>query len=129
MTTLDQPTSGATGRMAAFIVYGLYLLSIPSAAAFALVGVIVAYVARADASGLARVHLDNAIRIWWLAFWWAVGLMLVAALAWLFIVTIIGAIIGIPLLGLVGLAGFLVFIWFTVVSGWGLLKLLAGEGV
>ncbi|MBI1251170.1 MAG: hypothetical protein GC189_06845 [Alphaproteobacteria bacterium] len=75
------------------------------------------------------MHLDNAIRIWWLAFWWAVGLMLVAALAWLFIVTIIGAIIGIPLLGLVGLAGFLVFIWFTVVSGWGLLKLLAGEGV
>ena len=108
------------GRGAAFLVYVLYLLSIPSAAIFALVGVIVALSSRDGASPLARSHLDDQIRIWMIAFWW--GVFLVVA-------TIIGAIlsvvlIGFPILWIAGGLGFLVMVWFTIKSALGLLSLM-----
>ena len=111
------------GRGAAFLVYVLYLLSIPSAAIFALIGVIVALSSRDGASPLARSHLDDQIRIWMIAFWW--GVFLVVA-------TIIGAIltfvlIGFPILWIAGGLGFLVMIWFTIKSALGLLALMDGR--
>jgi uncharacterized membrane protein len=111
------------GRVSALIVYVLYLLSIPSFAIFALIGVILALVARAEAGPFARAHLDDQVRIWFIAFWWAVGLA---------ILTVIGAIlsfvlIGFPILWLAGLAGLIVMIWFTVKSLLGLLALVDGR--
>jgi uncharacterized membrane protein len=108
------------GSGAAFLVYVLYLLSIPSAAIFALVGVIVALSSRDGASPLARSHLDDQIRIWMIAFWW--GVFLVVA-------TIIGAIlavvlIGFPILWIAAGLGFLVMVWFTIKSALGLLALM-----
>ena len=108
------------GRGAAFLVYVLYLLSIPSAAIFALIGVIVALSSRDGASPVARSHLDDQIRIWTVAFWW--GVFLVVA-------TIIGAIlavvlIGFPILWVAGGLGFLVMVWFTIKSALGLLALM-----
>ncbi len=130
MTVTDETNGGpraSSGNLGAALVYGLYLLSIPSAASFAVVGVILAYVMRGEATGLARSHIEGQIKLWWIAVWWAIGLCFLTIVAWLFIVTIIGAIIGFPLLGLIGFVGFLVAVWFTVMSGWGLLKLMNGE--
>jgi uncharacterized membrane protein len=111
------------GRGAAFLVYVLYLLSIPSAAIFALIGVIVALSSRDGASPLARSHLDDQIRIWMIAFWWGVFLL---------VATIIGAIltfvlIGFPILWLAGGLGLLVMVWFTIKSALGLLALMDGR--
>ncbi|MFZ2029898.1 MAG: hypothetical protein WAU68_06300 [Vitreimonas sp.] len=119
------PTSSdqSAGRGAAFLVYGLYLLSIPSAAILALIGVIVALSSRDGASPLARSHLDDQIRIWMIAFWWGVFLLVAA---------VIGAIltfvlIGFPILWIVGGLGFLVMVWFTIKSALGLLALMDGR--
>jgi uncharacterized membrane protein len=108
------------GRAAAIIVYALYLLSIPSAAVLALIGVILALVSRDGASPLARSHLDDQIRIWFIAFWWAVGLALAGIIG--AVLTIV--LIGFPILWIVGLVGLGVMIWFTIKSLLGLLALL-----
>ena len=57
MSTAPLPQT-EPGRTSAFIVYGLYLLSIPSFAVFALLGVIVALAGRDGAGPLARVPSD-----------------------------------------------------------------------
>ncbi len=116
-TTLPAPEPG---RSSAFIVYVLYLLSIPSAAVFALFGVIVALAAKDGAGPLARSHLDFQIRTWFTAFWWTIGLAILAMIGW--ITTIVG--IGFILLWLAGLGALILYIWFTVVSLFGLLALL-----
>lgn len=122
MSTSNTPYPEA-GRGAAFLVYVLYLLSIPSAAILALVGVIIALVARDGAGPLARTHLDDQIRIWFVAFWWAIGLALLALLGW--VLTIV--LIGFPILWIVGAIGFIVMLWFTIKSVLGLLALLDGR--
>ncbi len=120
MSTYTQ--SYEQGRSAALIVYILYLLSIPSASVFALVGVIVAYVAAPSASGLAALHLREQIRVWWQAFWWTVIFIILGAIS----AALVIVLIGIPLLWLVGVAFFVLMIWFTVKAVLGLLALLNG---
>ncbi len=122
-TTEPAASSAETGRGAAFAVYILYLLSIPSAAVFALVGVIVAYMSRADASPLARSHLDHQIRTWWTAFWWTVGVIVLSIVGTLLTVVLIGF----PIIWLAGLIGLIIFVWFTVISLLGLLALIDGR--
>ncbi|MBY0562979.1 MAG: hypothetical protein K2P58_02235 [Hyphomonadaceae bacterium] len=116
--------SSERGRGAALLTYVLYLLSIPSAGVLALVGLIVAYVGRAEAAGLARSHLDHQIRIWWTAFWWTLAIWIVGAIG----VVLAIVLIGIPIIWLAGLASLVLLIWFTVVSLFGLLALLDGRG-
>jgi uncharacterized membrane protein len=113
-------TDQSAGRGAAYLVYGLYLLSIPSAAIFALIGVIVALSSRDGASPLARSHLDDQIRIWMIAFWWGVFLLVAAVIGVLLTVVLIGF----PILWIVGGLGFLVMVWFTIKSALGLLALM-----
>jgi uncharacterized membrane protein len=108
------------GRSSAFIVYVLYLLSIPSFAVFALLGVIVALAAKDGAGPLARSHLEDQVRIWFVAFWWTIGLAIVAVIGWLTLV--IG--VGLLLLWLAGLGSLLLYLWFTVKSLLGLLRLI-----
>jgi uncharacterized membrane protein len=107
------------GRSAAFIVYILYLLSIPSAAIFALFGVIVALAGRDGAGPLARSHLEYQTRIWFTAFWWTIGLAIVAVVGW--ITFLVGGFI---LVWLAGLGALVLYLWFTVVSLFGFLTLL-----
>jgi uncharacterized membrane protein len=83
----------------------------------------VALVSRDGAGPLARSHLDDQVRVWFIAFWWAVGLAILA---------VVGAIlsfvlIGIPILWLVGILGLCVMIWFTVKALLGLLALMDGR--
>jgi uncharacterized membrane protein len=109
------------GRATAVVVYVLYLLSIPSFAFFALVGVIVALLGRGGAGPIARSHLDDQVRIWFVAFWWAVGL----AILW-----VIGAVLvlafglGLLVWWLIGVVAFVVMLWFTIKSLLGLLALI-----
>lgn len=124
MTPSPHPLYGAEpGRSAAFAVYVLYLMSIPSAGILALIGLVVAYAARAEAQGSARTHIEDQIRIWWIAFWWAAAIV---------IATIVGAalvvvLIGIPIIWLASLAGLIVMVWFTAKSVLGLIALLDGR--
>jgi len=111
------------GRAAAMIVYVLYLLSIPSFAMFALIGAIVALAGRDGAGPFARSHLEDQMRIWFIAFWWGVALAIAALIGTLLTVVLIGF----PILWIVGLLGLLVMIWFTVKSFFGLLALLDGR--
>lgn len=118
--SMTPPPSPQPGRTSAFVVYVLYLLSIPSAALFALVGIILALVSRDGASPFARSHLDDQIRIWFIAFWWNVALFLLGLVGW--ILTIV--LIGFPILWIVGILWLGVMIWFTIKSFLGLLALL-----
>ena len=121
MTNVSSDQSA--GRGAAYLVYGLYLLSIPSAAIFALIGVMVALSSRDGASPLARSHLDDQIRIWMIAFWWGVFLLVAAVIGALLTIVLIGF----PILWIVAGLGFLVMVWFTIKSALGLLALMDGR--
>jgi uncharacterized membrane protein len=123
MTDTSYQTRSEAGRGAAVLAYVLYLLSIPSVGALALVGVIVAYVGRGEAGGAALTHLNHQIRIWWTAFW-------LTAIVWVMfavggVLTVV--LIGIPILMLAFLAQFVIAVWFTVASGLGLFALLQGR--
>jgi uncharacterized membrane protein len=122
MTNTSLPPNDA-GRGSAMIVYVLYLLSIPSFALFALLGVIVALAARDGAGPLARSHLDDQVRVWFTAFWWAIGIALITLVGWLLTVVLVGF----PILLIAGLLSLILFIWFTVKSFFGLLALLDGR--
>lgn len=115
--------SRESGRGAAFVTYVLYLVSIPSAGILALVGVILAYAARAQAQGAARGHIEHQIRVWWTAFWWAVAIWVAAIIG----AALLVVLIGIPILAFAGLASLVVMIWFTVASALGLIALLDGR--
>jgi len=120
----SQAAAFETGRGTAFVAYVLFLLSIPSAALFALIGVIVAYVGRDGATGLARAHLEAQIRLWWTAFWWGVALAIAGVISTMLTVVLIGF----PMLWIVGLIAFIVMVWFTVKAGLGLIRLIDGRG-
>jgi uncharacterized membrane protein len=122
MTNTTLPPNDA-GRGSALLVYVLYLLSIPSAAVFALLGVIVALASKDGAGPLARSHLDDQVRIWFVAFWWTIGI----ALIWLLGAVLSFVLIGIPILLIAGLLFLILYIWFTVKSFFGLLALLDGR--
>lgn len=109
------------GRSTAFVVYILYLLSIPSFAVFALIGVIIALVGRDGSGPVARSHLNDQVRIWFVAFWWTVGIaiMCVAGAALLFLFGL-----GLLVWWLAGILAFVVMLWFTIKSLLGLLALM-----
>jgi uncharacterized membrane protein len=108
------------GKVAALVAWGLYILSIPSANVLVLVGLVVAYAGRSSASGLPLEHLNAQIRLFWSVFWWTVA-------CWIAIgVSVLASIIviGIPFLLFFLLVWFLISVWFTVKSVFGLINLL-----
>jgi uncharacterized membrane protein len=119
----NTPPPEQPGRLSALLVYVLYLLSIPSFAVFALVGVIVAIASRDGAGPFARSHLSDQIRIWFIAFWWSVVLIIAGLVGWM----LTFVLIGFPILLLVWIAAGILFIWFTIKSLLGLLALLDGR--
>ena len=109
------------GKPAALIAWGLYILSIPSANLLVIVGLIVAYAGRVSATGVARAHIDEQIRLFWSVVWWTVGLWIVVIIS-----GIASAIlIGIPFLLLALAALFILHVWFTIKSILGLLNLMS----
>ena len=113
----------AEGRPAAFIAWGLYILSIPSAAVLAPIGLIVAYAARGSATGLPRQHLDAAIRLFWSVFWWTAIVAVLLVISILMFWLIVPIILVFILWGLLFLLG----VWFTIKSILSLINLLQGR--
>ncbi|HYC75301.1 hypothetical protein [Brevundimonas sp.] len=115
-----RPGGDGDGKVAALIAWALYILSIPSANVLVLVGLVVAYAGRSSAAGLPLEHLNAQIRLFWSVFWWtiacwiAIGVSVLASMI----------LIGIPFLLLFLLAWFLISVWFTVKSIFGLINLL-----
>lgn len=127
MTTEPKFTSGQEpeGKVGALIAWALFLLSIPSANVLVLVGLIVSYVTRNTAVGVARQHIEAQIALFWSVFWWTIA-------AWIGIVisAIASAVlIGIPFLFLFLLLWFLLSVWFTVKSAFGLINLLQNKPI
>ena len=117
------PARQQPGRGTAILGYGLFLFSIPSAAIFALLGVIVALSGMDTSAPLPRAHLQNQVHIWMVAFWWWVALLVLTAVG----VLLIPVLLGFPILWFTGFAGVLVMVWFTIKSALGLLALLDGR--
>lgn len=108
------------GKVEALIAWALFILSIPSANVLVLIGLVVSYVTRGTATGVARQHIEAQIRLFWSVFWWTVA-------AWVGIIVSAFAslvLIGIPFLLLFLLVWFLLSVWFTIKSVIGLLNLL-----
>lgn len=125
MSDLSQPrlsTGGESeGKPAALVAWGLFILSIPSANMLVLVGLVIAYAARASATGLARQHIDAQIGLFWSVFWWTIALWVLIAIS--AVASIV--LIGIPFLMLFAALWFLLSVWFTVKSVLGILNLVA----
>lgn len=111
------------GKPAALIAWGLYILSIPSANLLVLVGLVVAYAGRTSATGVARAHLDEQIRLFWSVVWWTIGLWIMVLISG--IASFI--LIGIPFLLLSLAALFILHVWFTIKAVLGLVNLLSGQ--
>ena len=112
-----QPGHESEGKVAALIVWALFILSIPSVWTLVLVGIVVAYAARGSSDGLARQHFDAQLGLFWSVFWWTVAL-------WVLIVICTVTIILIPVAIALGVVLFLLMVWFTVKSILGLINLL-----
>lgn len=113
------------GKVGALIAWALFILSIPSANVLVLVGLVVSYVTRGTATGVARQHIDAQIALFWSVFWWTIA-------AWVGIaVSAVASVvlIGIPFLLLFLLAWFLLSVWFTIKSVIGLLNLLNNKPI
>lgn len=119
------PGQEPEGKVGALIAWALFILSIPSANTLVLVGLVVSYVSRGTATGVARQHIDAQIALFWSVFWWTVA-------AW------IGIIVSIPLavvgIGIVtgiafALALLVLHVWFTVKSIIGLIRLLQNKPI
>ncbi len=122
MTNAPDFTAGREpeGKVGALIAWALFILSIPSANVLVLIGLVVSYVSRGTATGVARQHINAQIALFWSVFWWTIAAwvgIFVSALASL-------VLIGIPFLLLFLLLWFLLSVWFTIKSVIGLLNLL-----
>jgi hypothetical protein len=67
--------------------------------------------------------LNDQIRVWFIAFWWEIGLALLALVG----VILSLVLIGIPILWLAAGLGFCVMVWFTIKALLGLLALMDGR--
>ena len=61
------------GKVGALIAWALFILSIPSANVLVLIGLVVSYVSRGTATGVARQHIDAQIALFWSVFWWTIA--------------------------------------------------------
>ena len=94
--------SAITGVMSAALVVTAFLTGWPS-----IIAVIMNYVKRSEAAGtFLDSHFSWQLRTFWFALLWVV-------IGWLLIVTIIGAVIGVPLLLGVG-----VWVLYRIARGW-----------
>ena len=91
--TANTPTSEQRNYM--YVIYGLYALGVFSFAMPTIIGAIVAYVKRDDMRGMIYFdHIQFLLRTFW-------GSLIGFAVGFLLIITLIGAIIGVPLVVLV----------------------------
>ena len=94
--------SAITGMLTPALIVTAFLTGWPS-----IIAVIINYVKRKDVAGTyLDSHFSWQLRTFWFALLWVL-------IAWLLIVTIIGALIGVPLLLVVG-----VWVLYRIIRGW-----------
>jgi uncharacterized membrane protein len=122
------PGHESEGKPAALIAWGLYILSLPSANLLVIVGLIVAYAGRSGSDGLSRAHIDAQIDLFWSVFWWTILLWILIGVCVGFAVTEpVTVIVAVPFAILLGLGLFVLTVWFTIRSLFGLFNLLGGK--
>jgi uncharacterized membrane protein len=110
-------------RVLPLVVYGLYLLSVPSVWVAVLLGLVLAYANREHAGPRMATHYQFLIQTFWKSIWWAVIGVVLCIVGGIFSVVLIG----IPFLiaGVLILAA--VHIWFYVRLAVGLIYLAQDE--
>lgn len=107
-TAFDAAYPREESMTAPILVYAAYLLSVPSAGLFALVGVIVAYILKGDAGPAAYSHYVFQIRTFWLSLLFIpLGILLIIVGVPLSFI-----LVGVPLVILGGLMTAGVTVWF-----------------
>ena len=108
---------------APLLVYAAYLLSVPSAGLFAVVGVIIAYILKGEAGPAAHSHYVFQIRTFWLSLLFIpLGILLIIVGIPLSLV-----LVGVPILILGGLMAGGVTVWFVVRCVAGMIKAVDGQ--
>ena len=119
-TVTDRPHED---RVLPAVVYGLYLLSIPSVWVAVLIGLVLAYANREHAGPRMATHYQFLIQTFWKSIWWAVIGVALCIVGGIFSVVLIG----IPFL----IAGVLILmavhIWFYVRLAVGLIHLVQDQ--
>lgn len=114
-------------RVLPAVVYGLYLLSVPSVWAAVLIGLVIAYANRDGAGPRMRSHYEFLIHTFWKSIWWVILGVIAGVVGVILSLTLILAIVGVPMAVLgFGAAG-LVTIWFYVRCGLGIYYLLQDQ--
>jgi uncharacterized membrane protein len=116
MTAHPDTTSPSEDLMLVLVVHGLFIVALLGFAPAAIVGVIIALVAREAAGPIARSHYRFQIRTFWIGLLaWALAAI---AMFWGAVFSVV--LIGIPLLIVSGIAVAVVWIWALVRSILGL---------
>ena len=118
--TIDRPHED---RVLPAVVYGLYLLSIPSVWVAVLIGLILAYANREHAGSRMATHYQFLIQTFWKSIWWAVIGVVAVIVGGIFSVLLIG--IPVLIAGCLILAA--VHIWFYVRVAVGLIYLVQDQ--
>lgn len=117
------PVATTEDKILPAVVYGLYLVSVPSVFLSLILGLVIAYVARGSAGPVMETHYSFQIASFWKSIWWRViaVLMFGAGLALAIF------LIGVPVMVAAVFIWAVVEIWFVVRCIAGLLHLFKGE--
>lgn len=105
------------------VVYGLYLVSVPSAFLSLILGLIVAYVARGNAGPAMETHYTFQIESFWKSIWWRV----IAIILFVLGLALAIVLVGVPMMVAGAFIWMVVEIWFVVRCIVGLVYLFRGE--
>lgn len=122
--TADRPHED---RVLPAIVYGLYLLSVPSVWVAVLLGLVLAHANREHAGPRTATHYEFLIQTFWKSIWWVVIGVVAGIVGLVFTITLILAPLGIPLMIFGWGAAVLVTIWFYIRCFLGLYYLLQDQ--
>jgi len=127
MSTRDTLSVRATeDRTLPVVCYALYLFGLTNGLTI-LIGMILAYVNRQNAGPAMRSHYDFLIRTVWAALGWLIVGGILVGVGILFSITIIGLVVGVPMLILSWIIFSLGVVWFLVRMVVGLVYLTRGE--
>lgn len=122
--TIERPHED---RVLPTIVYGLYLLSVPSVWVAVLLGLVLAYANREHAGPRTATHYELLIQTFWKSIWWVVIGVVAGIVGLVFSLTLILAPLGIPMMVLGWGAAGLVTVWFYIRCFLGLYYLLQDQ--
>ncbi|MFZ5669485.1 MAG: DUF4870 family protein [Pseudomonadota bacterium] len=123
MTDIPAAARPHEDRVLPAVVYGLYLLSLPSVWFCTLIGLVVAYANRDSAGPRMKTHYEFLIQTFWKSIWWfLIGVALIIVGIPLSLV-----LIGIPVVAVGAIIVAVVHLWFYARAVVGLIFLAQDE--